>query len=261
MTYRNPRMDQKINDLMEFGHVVAVMPDGRVLDRDERGNLLAVHAPEVVMDYDGPFSMADIRDSHERDMAANLRDQGWEVLTGYSADPGIILRSDQLLAGALEERIREEPGFWVALTVELHPKEDDPEYEDGNGESDAAGWIVARKIGSEDEIAARTQWIAEDVAPFDADPDYQGQRPWRDEDVAMSAPTVFYKGLSERDARNSLMAALHVISEYNHVKGAGNSERYTEAAKEIGAGAYSVRPVPDYRIFRVRALLMPKEGA
>jgi hypothetical protein len=33
----------------------------------------------------------------------------------------------------------------VACTVELHPGEDDPEYRDGNGESEYAGWIVAHR--------------------------------------------------------------------------------------------------------------------
>lgn len=263
MTYRNPRMDQAITDLMEFDHVVAVMPDGRVIDTDERYNLIDVYAPEVLIDYDGPFTEAQIGKSHDAAMVAYLRDQGWEVLTGYSGQylySGPVMHPSEFIGGRLEERIREESGFWVKLSVEIHPGEDDPEHESngGSGESEAAGWIVARKIGSQDEIAARTQWVAEDLAPRDVDPRHKNDVMLTDEDAAMSAPEVFYKGESESKARLSLINHLNVIANYRHVKQAGKSAIYLDAATDMqDSDTYSVKV---NRIFRVRALLMPKES-
>lgn len=260
-TYRNPRMDQKIRDLMQFDHVVAVMPDGRVIDTDEHFNLLDVHAPEVVMDYDGPFADAQLSKQHDADMVAYLKSQGWEVLNGYSGQhsySGPVMHTSEFIGGALEERIREEPGFWVALTVDIHPKEDDPEYNNGSGESDAVGWIVARKIGSEDEIAARTQWIAEDLAPWEVDPHYSGRKPWRDEDMAMASPVIFYKGESEDEARSALAGKLREYAQFRHIITDGSAPRYLAAAVEVEDRlTYSVMPA--YRIMRLRARLMPKE--
>lgn len=265
MTYRNPRMDQPINELMSFDHVVAVMPDGRVIDTDEKFNLIDVRVPEVYIDYEGPFAEAQISDQNDRDMVGYFKSQGWEVLNGYSNQYGYsgpIMHVSESIGGGLEDRIREEPGFWVALTVEISPNEDDPEHEDngGNGESEAAGWIVARKIGSEDEIAARTQWIAEDVAPFHIDPGYSGFRPQTDEDVAMSSPTIFYKGESEEDARTALALKLTEYAGFKHIREAGESPGYLAAAEDIRTGeVYSVQP--GHRIQRIRAMLMPKENS
>lgn len=241
MIYRNPRMDQKITDLMKVDHVVAVMTDGRVIDTDEQSNPLDEYAPEVYIDYDGPFAEAQISDQYEHDMATALRDAGWEVLSGYAHDGPYVMHTAQYIGGALEERIREEPGFWVKLNVDIHPGEDDPEHEDngGNGESDYVGWIVARKIGSEDAIAARTQWIAEDVA--------------------MSMPVIFHKGESEEAARAMLTLKLTEYAGLNHIRMAGESAAYLAAADDIENGeVYSVRP--GHRIQRVRAMLMPKEN-
>lgn len=265
-TYRNPRMDRDITDLMEFGHVVAVMPDGRVIDTDERFNLLDVHAPEVVINYDGPFADAQIGKEHDADMIEYLREQGWEVLSGYSGQylySGPVMHQSEFIGGGLEQHIREEPGYWVKLPVEIHPSEDDPEHEDngGNGESDYVGWIVARKIGSEDEITARTQWIAEDLAPWEVRADYQGHKPWRDEDVAMSSPVVFYKGESKDAARTALVSKLTEYAAFNHIRTAGEAPRYLSAAAEIEIEnelTYSVKP--SHRIMRVRAMLMPRES-
>lgn len=262
-TYRNPRMDQPIRDLMQFDHVVAVMPDGRVIDTDERFNLLDEHAPEVVIDYEGSFADAQISKDHDADMVEYLKSQGWEVLSGYSGQHGYsgpIMHTSEFIGGALEERIREEPGFWVALTVEIHPSENDPEHEDndGSGESEYVGWIVARKIGSEDEIAARTQWIAEDVAPFHIDPHYKGHRPHTDEDVAMSSPQTLYKGTSLSAARKAAATYLTQCANMNHVRMAGEAGTYLSASVAItDSETYSVKP--RHRITRVRATLMPKE--
>lgn len=256
--YRNPRMDQKIDDLMQFDHVVAVMPDGRVIDTDEGFNPLDVHAPVVEMGYDGPFEDAQIGKEHDAAMMEHLRKQGWEVLSGYSGQysySGPVMHRSEFIGGGLEDRIREEPGFWVALTVEIHPGPED----DDETESEVVGWIVARKIGSEDEIAKRTHWIAEDVAPFHVNPNYRGYRPHTNEDVAMSSPVVYYKGDSEEAARLAMVKALREIAQFNHVRMANESHCYMAAAERIESGEkYAVQP--GHRIQRVRALLMPKES-
>lgn len=262
-TYRNPRMDQPINELMEFDHVVAVMPDGRVIDTDEGYNHLDVHAPEVVIDYDGPFADGQILDEHDAAMVEYLRIQGWEVLTGYSGQHGYsgpVMHTSEFIGGGIEDRIREEPGYWVALTVEIHPKEDDPEYNDGNGESEAAGWVVARKIGSEDEIAARTQWVAEDMAAWHHDPKALSHRPMTDEHAAMSDVQTFHKGDSESAARNKLAEYWVQCAHMNHVIMAGEQDAYLNAVEKITTDpeTYAIRPT--YRTGRVRAVLMPKEG-
>lgn len=260
-TYRNPRMDNPIDRLMEFDHVVAVMPDGRVIDVDEQFNLIDEYAPEVYIDYEGPFADAQISNENDRDMVQYLKSQGWEVLTGYSGQQGYsgpIMHTSEFIGGGLADRIREEPGYWVALTVELHPKDDDPEHEDngGSGESEAAGWIVARKIGSEDEIAARTKWIAEDIAPWDMDPDYK-RTPMSDEDAQFSQPVVIREADDESTVRMALVTRIHQYSQYSHIKQAGMTDRYLAAADMIAEGEYKVKPA--YRVFRVRARLMPKE--
>lgn len=256
----NPRMDQPIRELMTFDHVVAVMPDGRVIDTDEKFGRLDVHAPEVWCDYEGPFAEAQISDQNDRDMVTYLKSQGWEVLDGYSAQynySGPTMHASEFIGGSIEERIREEPGFWVALMVELHPNEDDPEHEEngGSGGSEYGGWIVARKIGSEDEIAARTEWIAEDVSPFDVDPSVR-RRPMSDEHAQMASPVVIYRGPDQRAAFNAMINHLLRISNMSHVVRAGEQDAFVLAAEKIAAGEFSVKPA--HRIMRVRAMLMPE---
>lgn len=265
-TYRNPRMDRPINELMEFDHVVAVMPDGRVIDVDEGFNHLDVYAPEVVIDYDGPFAEAQISKQHDADMVESLREQGWEVLSGYSGQHGYsgpVMHRSEFIGGGIEDRIREEPGYWVALTVEIHPGEDDPEHESngGNGESEAVGWIVARKIGSEDEIAARTGWIAEDMAPWHFDPSAaRTRRLMTDEDAAMSAVQTLYKGRSETAARYELATYWTQCAYMNHVKAAGEDTAYLTAADKITTDLETYSLTPAHRTGRVRAFLKPKEN-
>ena len=267
-TYRNPRMDRPINELMEFDHVVAVMPDGRVIDTDEGFNYLDEYAPEVIIDYDGPFKEAQISREDTAAMIDYLGQQGWEALCGWSRqyltqkdDP--IMHPSEFIGGGIEERIREEPGYWVKLAVDIHPNEDDPEHESngGSGESKSVGWIVARKIGSEDEIAARTGWIAEEMAPWHFDPEAaRNRRPMREEDAAMSDVQTFHKGDSESAARNKLAEYWVQCAHMNHVIMAGEQDAYLNAVEKITTDpeTYAIRPT--YRTGRVRAVLMPKEG-
>jgi hypothetical protein len=135
-----------LNDMMTIDHVVRVHPGGTVTYDDTAG----VYAPEITCDYDGPFAEAQILPEHIADMVADVKRQGWSLLCGWSQqyltkndDP--IMHASEFIGGALADHVRETPGYWVALAVELHPKEGDPEYRDGNGESDAAGWVLAHR--------------------------------------------------------------------------------------------------------------------
>lgn len=142
----------ELNDLMSIDHVVYVREDGTVTD--DRAVTNGVYAPEIYCDYSGPFADAQISREHTADMVAMVKAQGWSLLCGWSGayltqgdDP--IMHQSEFIGGPLADHVRETPGYWVALSVEIHPGEDDPEYNDGNGESDAAGWVLAhRETGS-----------------------------------------------------------------------------------------------------------------
>lgn len=131
-----------LNKVMEFDHVICVALDGTVTDAD------GMHAPEIYIEYSGPFTDAQISDDQERDMIAYVKAQGWDVLAGWAMGGGLaLMHSSQFIGGNLADHIRETPGHWVACPVELHPDADDPEHEDngGTGETDPAGWILAHR--------------------------------------------------------------------------------------------------------------------
>jgi hypothetical protein len=133
-----------LNDLMQFDHVVLVREDGSVTDKGIEG----VYAPEITCDYSGPFAEAQVSKAHEADMIEHAKAQGWTLETGWTGQysySGAIMHASEFIGGLLADHICETPGYWVACTVELHPGEDDPEYRDGNGESEYAGWIVAHR--------------------------------------------------------------------------------------------------------------------
>lgn len=133
-------MSVTLNDQMTIDHVIRVDADGTI------SNAVGVYAPEIYCDYDGPFSEASIMDSHESDMIESVKRQGWTLETGWTGQysySGAIMHPSEYIGGRMEEYIRETPGHWVALSVELHPSEDDPEYNNGSGESESAGWVLA----------------------------------------------------------------------------------------------------------------------
>lgn len=132
-----------LNALMSIDHVVYVREDGTVTD--DREITKGLYAPEVFCDYSGPFAEAQISDDQESAMAASVKaDTGWELLAGWSMGGGVlIMHPSQYIGGYLAEHIRETPGYWVAVTVEITPGEGDPEYGDGNGETESVGWALA----------------------------------------------------------------------------------------------------------------------
>jgi hypothetical protein len=122
---------------------------------------LAEYAPESIdVDYEGSFEDGQILDHHERDAIGSL-ENGWTVLTGWSADPSLfIMRNDQYIGGALAEHIAGTPGLWAIVSVEMNPhpcgagKDGMPcpewdehetcEHAEG-GESDGVGWALVHR--------------------------------------------------------------------------------------------------------------------
>jgi hypothetical protein len=109
--------DRKLNDRMEFDHVVRVHPDGSVTDAD------GVYAPEL---HDGELSTLDTR---------------WALMDGYSRQDrysGPIMHTSEFIGGGMERDILGAPGLYVALV----------DYPSDDTEPD--GWAVAFILAEED---------------------------------------------------------------------------------------------------------------
>jgi hypothetical protein len=118
-----------LNALMEMDHVIQVHADGAVTEpRDVRG-------PDDVYvdtDGDGQISAAD-----DKDLITRMREQGWELMNGYSGQHGYsgpIMHASEYVGGRLERDILAEPGYYVVASVETLDDSEEP-----------AGWIIARK--------------------------------------------------------------------------------------------------------------------
>lgn len=124
-----------LNAKMTIDHVVYVSEDGTVTDANR------AYAPEVNCDYSGPFDEAQILDEHERDMIESLKSQGWSVENGWSGQyrySGPIMHASEYIGGNLAEHVLQTPGLWVAVSVELHPEDED-------AESESAGWLLLHR--------------------------------------------------------------------------------------------------------------------
>lgn len=91
-------------------------------------------------------------------------------------------------------------------------------------------------------------YIAEDVPWYMVDSSVE--KPWRDEDRAMSAPIIVCPATSEEEARSKLAMRLLEISEYNFVKREGGDLMYVSAANFILRGGDGVRISGRY--YRIR---------
>jgi hypothetical protein len=101
---------QKLNDIMEFDHVIAVHDDGSVTDA------LGIYAPSLNGD--------------------ELEGLSWELLDGYSGQDrysGPMMHQSEFIGGQLERDILSRPGYYVAL---VNYSSDDSEPE---------SWAVAFK--------------------------------------------------------------------------------------------------------------------
>jgi hypothetical protein len=119
-----------LDERMEIDHVVQIMEDGSVIDRND------LYAPEINVDTDGEGS---ILAEHESDMIEDVKRQGWEMLTGWTGQYGYggpIMHQSEYIGGRLSEHILSTPGIYCAVAVET--------YEEDSG--DAAGWAVCKMI-------------------------------------------------------------------------------------------------------------------
>lgn len=121
----------ELDGVMEFNHVIEVHPGGYVTEpRGYYTDELGI----VDSDEDGQ-----ILDEHEREWIESARRSGWELLTGHSGQDrytGPIMHPSEFIGGGLAEYILDRPGLYVAIVVELLPKDDD-------GETEPAGWAIA----------------------------------------------------------------------------------------------------------------------
>lgn len=117
-----------LDERMEIDHVVQIMEDGSVIDRND------LYAPEVNVDTDGEGS---ILAEHESDMIEDVKRQGWEMLTGWTGQYGYsgpIMHPSEYIGGRLAEHILSNPGIYCAVAVETYEGED------------AVGWTVCKMI-------------------------------------------------------------------------------------------------------------------
>ena len=126
----------KLKDLMEFGQVVRSDGEGDVqaLAYDDPINISGPESAYEDLDSDG-------QSTGEPSMAGYER-HGWSLLTGFTGQygyRGATMHPSEFIGGRLEDHIRENAGYYVAVTVDgLGATED----EDAEG---PIGWAVAFK--------------------------------------------------------------------------------------------------------------------
>lgn len=118
----------KLNDIMEFDHVIRVSEGGAVTAEP------GVHAPEVylVVDSDGQWNGK-----------RPLVEPGWELLNGYSGQQsysGPVMHESEYIGGGMERDILATPGVYVAVVVYTITDSTDEDIQ-----TEDAGWAVARK--------------------------------------------------------------------------------------------------------------------
>lgn len=91
-------------------------------------------------------------------------------------------------------------------------------------------------------------WIAEDVPWYQVD--QTSDRPWRDEDYAMSAPRRFGEFATEQEARQAVAGDLEASSAYGFIARGGETEKYLVAAQAVLLGVDGIRI--HGRFYRVR---------
>ncbi len=113
-------MIQTLNQVMEFGHVVEITDDGKIVIDGPFG----LYAPEC-------YVYTDANDQIQIDM-----DDSWSLVNGFSGQycySGPIMHPSEFIGGGMERHILENPGYYVSVIV---TDLDDPD-------SEPAGWGVA----------------------------------------------------------------------------------------------------------------------
>lgn len=136
-------MSKTLDQMMsvEPGHIVRILADGTAVPYD--GPIREPEETLYVEHDDGQIS-----DDQEWEFARETeRVYGWNVLSGHTACGGITVRHpSEYIGGRLEEEIRETPGLYVAVPVDLMQDPDAPDSQ----ESESAGWAVLRYVGEGD---------------------------------------------------------------------------------------------------------------
>jgi hypothetical protein len=124
-------LDKALDTVMEMDHVIQIHADGSITEPE------GVYAPEVLVetDDDGQILARD-----ETAMIRSVRAQGWTLLTGYTGQYGYrgpLMHPSEYIGGKLEEDMKDDPAYYVAVAVETLDDNDEP-----------AGWVVARRDAS-----------------------------------------------------------------------------------------------------------------
>lgn len=109
----------KLNDVMEFDHVIRVHEDGTV--SEPRG----VYGPDLnaINDADGSHTAETDPELHRQ-----ARESGWTLETGWTGQysySGPCMHASEFVGGGLAEHILATPGYWVTLVV-YEDNDDDP---------------------------------------------------------------------------------------------------------------------------------------
>ena len=121
-----------LNDIMEFDHVIVVHEDGTITDAPR-----SIYAPEV---HD--------EEVHPENNRTYVNPKGWAFLSGYSLQDhyaGPVMHASELIAGPMEDEIRETPGTYVAVVVYSYELDD------------ATGWAVLRKPDTLAEVLVQAE--------------------------------------------------------------------------------------------------------
>lgn len=132
-------MAKDLNELMQFDHVVRVMDDGEITD--DRELTAGICAPESYMDADwDDHGDGHVMKAHQGAWKDAMDRAGWEYITprrefGRYGEP--FMDNHELIGEYnFGEDMRERPGYYVAVTIEMLPPEGDER------DHNAYGWAV-----------------------------------------------------------------------------------------------------------------------
>lgn len=130
------RTGTRLNDVMEFDHVIRVAEAARVTDAEP-----GIYAPGVCVELDAD---GQITADAEATMIEAVEAAGWDLMTGYTGQYGYrgpIMHPSEFVGGSLAEDILSAPGLYVVVEVSGLAPEDAEDTGD-----DPIGWVVARKL-------------------------------------------------------------------------------------------------------------------
>jgi hypothetical protein len=131
--YKIAELPRRLNDIMDFDHVIRVNADGTI-DTDPKGT---PYAPESIVftRHDGSV-MAD----NEAAWAESVRSQGWEPERGWTGQYGYrgsFMHESEYVGGSLADHILATPGLWTVVVVTALRGDPDDAGEDFNSATHA----------------------------------------------------------------------------------------------------------------------------